>query len=50
MICAAAEGGHLKALKWLIKEELNDYQKKECRYAAVRGGERAKKVLEWLDE
>ena len=47
--CAAATFGHLKVLKWLIKEGC-PYDKGECRGAAVRGGERARKVLEWLDE
>ena len=46
---AAARRGHLKVLVWLIKEEC-PYDKSECREAAVDGGERARKVLEWLDE
>ncbi|WZN65405.1 hypothetical protein HKI87_12g69630 [Chloropicon roscoffensis] len=46
---AAAEGGHLKVLNWLIKEEC-PYSKRQCREAAVEGGERTRKVLEWLDE
>ena len=45
----AASNGQLKVLKWLIKEGC-PYDKGECRGAAVRGGERARKVLEWLDE
>ena len=47
--CAAAEGGHLKVLKWLIKEGC-PYSKRKCRMAAARGEERARKVLEWLDD
>ena len=46
---AAARKGHLKVLKWLIKEGC-PYDKSWCRGAAVEGGERARKVLEWLDE
>ena len=46
---AAAEVGHLKVLNWLIKEEC-PYSKRQCREAAARGGERARKVLEWLDK
>ena len=46
---AAAQAGHLKVLKWLIKEGC-PYDKSWCRGAAVEGGERARKVLEWLDE
>ena len=46
---AAAKGGHLKVLKWLIKEGC-PYDKSKCRRAAVKGGECARKVLEWLDE
>ena len=46
---AAAQAGHLKVLKWLIKEGC-PYDKGECREAAVEGGERTRKVLEWLDE
>ena len=49
LTCAAACNGHLKLLNWLIKEGC-PYDKGECRGAAVRGGERARKVLEWLDE
>ena len=47
--CAAAAGGHLEVLKWLIKEGC-PYDKRKCREAAVEGGERARKVLEWLNE
>ena len=47
--CAAAKGGHLKVLIWLIKEGC-PYDKSKCREAAARGGECARKVLEWLDE
>ncbi|WZN65876.1 putative ankyrin repeat protein [Chloropicon roscoffensis] len=47
--CAAAEGGHLKVLVWLIKEGC-PYDQSKCREAAVEGGERAIKLLEWLDE
>ena len=47
---AAARNGHLKVLNWLIKEECPYYKKSECREAAVEGGKRARKVLEWLDE
>ena len=46
---AAAKGGHLKVLKWLINEGC-PYDKSKCREAAVEGGQRARKVLEWLDE
>ena len=46
---AAAKGGHLKILKWLIKEGC-PYDKSMCREAAVLGGEYAREVLEWLDE
>ena len=49
MTCAAAKNGHLKALKWLIKEGC-PYDKSMCREAAVEGGRRAREVLEWLDE
>ena len=45
----AATNGQLKVLKWLIKEGC-PYDKGECREAAVEGGERTRKVLEWLDE
>ena len=45
----AAMSGQLKVLVWLIKEEC-PYNKRQCREAAARGGERARKVLEWLDE
>ena len=47
---AAARGGHLEVLKWLIKEECPYYKKSECREAAARGGERARNVLDWLNE
>ena len=46
---AAALWGHLKVLKWLIKEGC-PYSKRKCRMAAARGEERARKVLEWLDD
>ncbi|WZN63220.1 hypothetical protein HKI87_07g47670 [Chloropicon roscoffensis] len=46
---AAAQGGQLKVLIWLIKEGC-PYDKSKCRRAAVKGGARARKVLEWLDE
>ena len=46
---AAAEGGHLEVLKWLIKKRC-PCSKRKCRKAAARGGERARKVLEWLNE
>ena len=49
MTSAAARNGHLKVLIWLIKEGC-PYDKSECRRAAEYGGERARKVLEWLDE
>ena len=45
----AAKNGHLKVLIWLIKEGC-PYNKSKCRDAAVEGGKRARKVLEWLDE
>ena len=45
----AAKYGHLEVLKWLIKEGC-PYDKSWCRRYAVRGGERAREVLEWLDE
>ena len=48
MICAAAKNGHLKILNWLIKEGCP--YNKSVREAAVEVGERARKVLEWLDE
>ena len=35
--------------KWLIKEGC-PYYKSWCREAAVKGGQRARKVLEWLDK
>ena len=47
--CAAAVGGHLKVLKWLIKEGC-PYDKRKCRRSAQYGGERSRKVLEWLNE
>ncbi|WZN61835.1 ankyrin repeat protein [Chloropicon roscoffensis] len=47
--CAAAKNGHLKVLKWLIKEGC-PYDKSWCRRYAVKGGECAREVLEWLDE
>ena len=46
---AAAQGGHLKVLRWLIKEGC-PYDLSKCRRAAAWGGERTRKVLEWLDE
>ncbi|WZN65776.1 putative ankyrin repeat protein [Chloropicon roscoffensis] len=46
---AAAMFGHLEVLKWLIKEGC-PYSKRKCREAAARGGQRARKVLEWLNE
>ncbi|WZN60758.1 putative ankyrin repeat protein [Chloropicon roscoffensis] len=46
---AAAKHGHLEVLKWLIKEGC-PFSKRLCREAAADGGERARKVLEWLDE
>ncbi|WZN60135.1 hypothetical protein HKI87_02g16630 [Chloropicon roscoffensis] len=49
LTCDAARNGHLKVLKWLIKEGY-PYDKRYCRWAAELGGERARKVLEWLDE
>ena len=49
LTCAAACNGHLKLLNWLIKEGC-PYDKSKCREAAARGGECARKVLEWLDE
>ena len=51
--CAAAKHGHLEVLKWLIKEGC-PYSNRKCREAAAWGaewgGERVRKVLEWLDE
>ncbi|WZN62983.1 putative ankyrin repeat protein [Chloropicon roscoffensis] len=47
--CAAAEGGQLKVLVWLINEGC-PHHKSACREAAAEGGERARKVLEWLDD
>ena len=49
MVCAAAQSGHLKILNWLIKEGC-PYSKRKGRMAAARGEERARKVLEWLDD
>ena len=46
---AAANHGHLKILKWLIKEGC-PYDKRQCRRAAVEGGECARNVLDWLNE
>ena len=45
----AAKYGELKALILLIKEGC-PYDKEDCREAAVKGGEFARKVLEWLDD
>ena len=45
----AAGGGHLEVLVWLIKEGC-PCSKRKCRKAALKGGERARKVLEWLDD
>ena len=36
-------------MKWLIKKRC-PCSKRKCRKAAARGGERARKVLEWLNE
>ena len=47
--CAAAAGGHLEVLKWLIEVGC-PYDKGECRRYAVVGGERTRKVLQWLNE
>ena len=47
--CAAAMNGHLKTLVWLIQEGC-PYDKEECRRVAEFGGERTRKVLEWLDD
>ena len=49
MTYEAARNGHLKVLKWLIKEGC-PYDLSKCRRAAAWGGERTRKVLEWLDE
>ena len=46
---AAAVGGHLEVLILLIKEGC-PYDKEECRRVAEAGGERTRKVLEWLDD
>ena len=46
---AAANHGHLKVLKWLIKKGC-PYDKSWCRRYAEYGGEQARNVLEWLDE
>ena len=48
LIWVAASEGQLKALILLIKEGC-PYDKEECRRAAAEGGERTRKVLEWLD-
>ena len=45
----AAMNGHLEVLVWLIKEGY-PCNKSMCRRAAVLGGERARKVLEWIDK
>ena len=45
----AARSGHLEVLKWVIKEGC-PYDTGECRRAAKYGGERAREVLEWLDD
>ena len=45
----AAGGGHLEVLVWLIKEGC-PCSKRKCRKAALKGEERARKVLEWLDD
>ncbi|WZN64003.1 hypothetical protein HKI87_08g55570 [Chloropicon roscoffensis] len=45
----AATRGHLEVLIWLIKEGY-PYDKSMCRRAAVVGGKRARKVLEWIDK
>ena len=47
---AAAQGGHLEVVVWLIKEEGPYLDKSWCRRAAAKGGKRARKVLELLDE
>ena len=49
LTCAAAYNGHLKVLVWLVQEGC-PYDKRLCRRDAAEGGERASKVLEWLDE
>ncbi|WZN62988.1 ankyrin repeat protein [Chloropicon roscoffensis] len=46
---AAARNGQLNVLVWLINEGC-PHDKSKCRRAAVFGGERARKVLKWLDE
>ncbi|WZN62955.1 hypothetical protein HKI87_06g45000 [Chloropicon roscoffensis] len=46
---SAAMDGELKALILLIKEGC-PYDKEECRRVAEDGGERTRKVLEWLDD
>ena len=48
-LLAAAKGGHLEVLQWMLKKRC-PYSKRKCREAAVKGGKRARKVLEWLDE
>ena len=40
----------LTILNWLEFIEGCPYDKSMCREAAVEGGRRARKVLEWLDE
>ena len=45
----AARRGHLEVLVWLINEGFS-HNKSKCREAAEDGGERARKVLEWLNE
>ena len=45
----AAMNGHLEVLVWLIKEGY-PCNKSMCRRAAVAGGKRARKVLEWIDK
>ena len=39
----------MEVLKWLINEGC-PYSKRKCRRAAEEGGERARKVLEWLNK
>ena len=47
--CVAATYGYLKTLVWLIQEGC-PYNKRQCREFAEGGGERTRKVLEWLDD
>ena len=47
--CVAAKNGYLKTLVWLIQEGC-PYNKRQCREFAEGGGERTRKVLEWLDD